>query len=225
MLYLFYPFLKFLSHDICVGSFQHHGNSTDTFTFAIFCHSTETLGRTESDNSYIADVYRNSISVGNHNLFDILDPGNHTFRPDIVGILHFLNVASTCVLIVTAKCFEHFTNSNIQREQGIRVYGYFILFQITAETIDFYNTGYTGQLALHHPVLNGTEFHCIIFLLISGSHFQYVLVNFSQSGSDRHHLRCSEFCGNFTCYGLYLFIYQLSCIECGYTFFENDRNY
>ena len=168
-------------------------------------------------------MYRNPIPVGHYNLFNILDAGNHTFRPDIVGILYLLNVASAGILVVAAKCFEHLADSDIQRKQGVRIDGYFILFQVTAETIDFYYTGYTGQLTFHHPILNGAEFHCVIFLLISGSYLQYILVNLSQTGGDGHHLRCSELGGNFACYALYLFIYQLPCIECGDTFFKNDR--
>ena len=168
-------------------------------------------------------MYRNPISVGHYNLFNILDAGNHTFRPDIVGVLYLLNVASAGILVVAAKCFEHLADSDIQRKQGVRVDGYFILFQVTAETIDFYYTGYTGQLTFHHPILNGAEFHCVIFLLISGSYLQYILVNLSQTGGDGHHFRCSEFGGNLACYALYLFIYQLPCIECGDTFFKNDR--
>ena len=45
--------------------------------------------------------------------FNILDAGNHTFRPDIVGILYLLNVASSGILVVAAKCFEHFADSDI----------------------------------------------------------------------------------------------------------------
>ena len=76
--------------------------------------------RTEADNSYITDMYRNPIPVGHYNLFNILDAGNHTFRPDIVGILYLLNVASAGILVVAAKCFEHLADSDIQRKQGVR---------------------------------------------------------------------------------------------------------
>ena len=99
------------------------------------------------------------------------------------------------------------------------------MFQIAAETVDFYNARNAGQLALYHPVLNGAELHCVILLFVTGSYLQYILVNLSQSGGDGHHFRCSQFGRDFSGYGLYLFVDELPGIERRNTLFENNRYY
>ena len=114
MLYFLYPLFKLLCHYIGVSAFQHHGDSSYTFAFTVHCHSSEALGSAKPDDSYVTDMYRNPVSVGYHNLFDVFDIGNHTFRTDIVGVLHFFNVTSACILVVAAEGFEYFTNGDIQ---------------------------------------------------------------------------------------------------------------
>ena len=99
------------------------------------------------------------------------------------------------------------------------------MFQVAAETVDFYDTRYAGQLAFHHPILNGAEFHSIVLLFVTGGYFQYVLVDFSESGGDRHHLRCSEFGWNLSGNGLYLFVDKLTGIEGRDAFLEYNGYY
>ena len=114
MLYLLYSFFKFLGDDVGVGSFQHHRDSAYTLAFTVHCHGTETFGRAETDYAYIADMYRNPVPVGYNDAFDVLRPGYHTFRPDIIGVICFFNVASACVLVVAAEGFEHFADGDVQ---------------------------------------------------------------------------------------------------------------
>ena len=69
---LLHPFLQFLSHDVRISTFQHHGNAPYAFTLSIFCHGTETLGRAETNDTDIIDMYRNPVTIGYDYLFNIL---------------------------------------------------------------------------------------------------------------------------------------------------------
>ena len=89
-------------------------------------------------------MHRNTVPVGYDDALDVFGTGNHAFRTDIVGVLRFLNIASACVLVVTAEGFEYFADGDIKRKQGVRVDGYFVLFQIAAEAVDLHNSGYAG---------------------------------------------------------------------------------
>ena len=189
LLYLFYPFPKFGSDNIGISPFQHHGNATHTLPFPIDGHGSKALGTSETYISHITYVYGDTVTVCHYNVFYILQAAYHSFRTDIIGSVHFLDVTATRILIVTIQRFEHFPDGDIERVECIRIHCYLILLQVTTETINFHDTGNTGQLPFHDPILNGAQLHRIVFVLIAGCHLQRILVNFTQPSGNRHQLR------------------------------------
>ena len=118
---------------------------------------------------------------------------DHTFRTDVVGTIDFFYITTTCILVITTQSFEYFTNSNIQRIKSIRIDSYFVLLQITAKTVDFDNTGNARKLSFYNPVLNSTQLHSVVTVFIAWSYFKHILVNFTQTSSNRHQLRSTQF--------------------------------
>ena len=155
---------------------------------------------------------RNAVTVGHNNAFNVLQTANHTLGTYIIGTVHLFNIASTGVLVIAAHRLEDFTNSYIQRIKSIRVNRHFILFQVSPETVNLYNTGNAGQLAFHNPILDSAQFHRIILIPISGSHIERVLIDFAQAGRHGHQFRCTQFRGDFPGHSLYLLIDELPCL-------------
>ncbi|CDE62390.1 putative uncharacterized protein [Parabacteroides sp. CAG:409] len=224
LLYFLHPLFQFLGDNIGIGSFQHHGNSAHAFAFAVFRHGTKAFGSTETDFPDIADMNRNAAPVGYHDLLNIFQLSDHTFRTDVVGTIHLLDVTSPRVLVVPTQGFEYFADRDIERVKRIRIDRHLILLQITTEAIDLNNPRNTRQLALHNPILNRAQFHRVILLLISRIHLQYILINFTQTGGYRHQFRCSQFERNLTGNGLNLFVDQLASIQRGHILLENHRH-
>ena len=223
LLYLIDTRFQLFRHQIGIGAFQHHGDTAHTFALAVFRHGTKTLRCSETDCSDIADMDRDASPVGYHDTFDIFCIADHPFGTDIIGPVHFFDIATACILVVAVEGGIHITDSNIQRIQSVRVDRHFILLQITAETIDLYNPRNTGKLPFNDPVLDSTQLHRIVFIFITRSHFQYILVDLPQPGGYRHQLRRSQLWRDFTGHGLYLFVDQLPGIQCRYALLEYDR--
>ena len=170
-------------------------------------------------------MYGNAATVSHHNLFNILQVGNHTFRTDIIGTVHLFYIATSGILVVTAQSLEHIPDGDVERIQCIRVNRNLILFQVPSETVDLHNARNTRKLTFHNPVLNSTQLHGIVLLFISRSYFQHILINFSQTGGNRHHFRYAEIGRNLPGHGLYLFIDQLTGIQRRHAFLEYYRHY
>ena len=166
-------------------------------------------------------MYRNTSTIGHDNLFNIFQVGNHTFRTDVIGTVYLFYITTSGILVIAAQCIVHIADGDIERIQGIRIDSHFILLQVSSEAVDFHNAWNTRKLSFHNPVLNGTQLHGIIFILIPGSHFQYILIDFTQTGGNRHHLRHTQLRRYFSGHGLYLLIHQLTGIQCGHTFLEH----
>ena len=211
-LYPFDPCLQFLGHDIGVRTLQHHGDTAHALSLAILCHGAKTLGGTKANRTDIAYMNRYPSTVRDHNALDVLYLADHSLATDVVSLIDFLDITAPCILVIPVECLEHLADRNIQGIKGIRIYRHLILFQIAAKAIDLHDTRYTAQLPFHDPVLNGTEFHGVVFLLITGLHAQYILINLAQAGRDRHQLRRTQFRGDFSRHGLYLLVYKLAGI-------------
>ena len=134
-------------------------------------------------------MYRDTVTICHYNVFYILQAAYHSFRTDIIGSVHFLDVTATRILVVTIQRFEYFPNGDIERVECIRIHCHLILLQVTTETINFHDTGNTGQLSFHNPILDGAQLHRIVFVLIAGCYLQRILVNFTQPSGNRHQLR------------------------------------
>ena len=170
-------------------------------------------------------MYRDTSTIGHDNLFNVFQVGNHTFRTDVIGTVHLFYIATSGILVIAAQCIVHIADGNIERIQGIRVNSHFILLQVSSETVDFHNARNTRKLSFHNPVLNGTQLHGIILVLIFRGHFQYILVDFTQTGSNGHHLRHTQLRRYFSGHGLYLLIHQLTGIQRRHAFLEYYRHY
>ena len=217
-----YPLLQFTGHHIRVGPFQHHCDTSHTFSFTVLGHGTEALRRTKLHLTDIAHMHRNTTAVGYHHLLDVADILNHTLRADVISLFRFLNVTATRILVVPVQCREYLPNRNVQREQGVRIDRHLILLQITSETVDFHNSRNTRQLPSYNPVLDGTQLHGIIPVLITGSHLQHILINLSQSGGNRHQLGRTQFGRNL--HRLNLLIDQLPGVEHRNIFLKHYRH-
>ena len=222
-LYPFDPCLQFLGHDIGVRTLQHHGDTAHALSLAILCHGSKTLGGTKANRADIAYMNRYPSTVRDHDALDVLYLADHSLATDVVSLIDFLDITAARILVIPVERLEHLADRNIQGIKGIRIYRHLILFQIAAKAIDLHDTRYTAQLPFHDPVLNGTEFHGVVFLLITGLHAQYILINLAQAGRDRHQLRRTQFRGDFSRHGLYLLVYKLAGIQGRHAFLKHDR--
>ena len=225
LLYLFHPFLQLSDHYIGIGSFKHHGNAPHTFPLTVHRHGAEAFGCAKPHSPDITYVDGNSVTVGHNYLFNVLDTVYHTLGTNIISAVHLFYIAAAGVLIVLVQSFKHFSDCDIQREKDIRVYRHLVLLEIAAETIDFHNARNAGQLPLHNPILNGTKLHCVIFVFVSRSYFQDILIYFAKACSNGHQLGGTQFGWNFSRHCLYLFIDQLPGIQCRHIFFKDDSHY
>ena len=169
-------------------------------------------------------MYRYATAVCYHDAFDIFRFADHSFGTDIVCPVDFLYITASRILVIAAQSGVDIADRNIQRIQGIGVDRHFILFQVSSEAIDLHNSRNTGKLPLDDPILYRAQLHRIVFILITGSHLQYILINLAQPGCDRHQLGRPQLRGNLTGYGLYLFIDQLPGIQCRYALLEDHRH-
>ena len=224
LLHLGHPLLQLLGHHVGIGPFEHHGNTAHTLTLAVLGHGTEALGGSELHPADVADVYRYAAPVGHHNLLHIFQVVNHTFRADIVGPVHLLDIAAAGILVVAAQGLEHLADSDVERIEGIGIDRHLVLFQITAEAVDFDDTGNTRELPLHNPVLNGAQLHGVVTVFIARRHFEYILINLAQSGGDRHQLGRSQLGRNLARHHLNLLVDQLTGIQRGHVLLENHRH-
>lgn len=62
----------------------------------------------------IADVYRDAVAVGNHNLLDIFSAADHALRTDVISVFGFFDVAPSGVLVVFTQRLEYFTDGDVQ---------------------------------------------------------------------------------------------------------------
>ena len=79
-------------------------------------------------------------------------------------------------------------------------------------------------MPLDNPVLDGTQFHRIVLLFVSGGDFQYILIDFPQPGRYRHQFRRPQFGWDLAGDSLYLFVDKLAGIQCRDIFLEDDRH-
>ena len=223
-MYLGHPFFQFLGHHVGIRAFEHHGNAAHALAFAVLGHGTEAFGRTELHAADVADVYRYAAAVGHHNLLHVVQVVDHAFRTDVVGTVHLFDVAAARILVVSAQGFEHFTDGDVQRIESIGIDGYFILFQVTSETVDLHDAGNARKLPFHNPVLDGAQLHGVISVFISRSHFEDVLIDFAQTGGDGHQFGRTQFGWNFAGHHLNLFVDQLTGVQRRDAFLEHNRH-
>ena len=155
-------------------------------------------------------MYGHASTVGHHYPLYVLQFLNHALGANVVGAVPLLYITGTRVLVVAAQRLKHIAYGELQRCEHLRVYGYLVLFQITAKTVDLHDTRNTRQLSPHHPVLYGAQLHRIIVALVLLVHTQHVLVNLAQTRGDRHHLRGTQLRWNLPCHRLNLLVDELA---------------
>ena len=192
LLYFRHALLQFARDHVGIGAFQHHGDAAHAFTLTVDSHGSETLGRTETNGSHVAHVDGDAATVGDDDAPDVFEIMYHTLRTDVVGSVFLFDIAAARVLVVAAQRLEHVADSDIERVEGIGIYGDLVLFQMSAETVDFHNARYSRQLPLHNPVLDGAQVHVVVLVFVFRVNFQNVLINFTQTRGDRHHLGHSQ---------------------------------
>ena len=127
-------------------------------------------------------------------------------------------------MVVLGEGVIDISYGQLQGGQQFGVNGYLVLLEITAKTVDFHNALYSRQLAFDNPVLDSTQFHGIILVLVLFIYFQYILVDFTQTGGYRHHLWCAQFGRYLSSYCLYLLIDELTGFQGRNTLFEYHGN-
>ena len=151
-------------------------------------------------------MHRHTPTICHHNLLDVLLLAYHTLGADIISPANLLNITAAGVLVVVRQSLEYIAYCNLQCSKRIRVNSHLILFEITAETVDFHNARDTRKLTLYNPVLNSAQLHGIVVLAVLLVHLQHILINLTQSRGDRHHLGSAKFLGYLPCHHLYLLV-------------------
>jgi len=224
LLHLLDPFLQLLGDGVGIGALQHHGDTADTLALAIFRHGAEALGRPETDLSDVADMHRDAAPVGDDDPFDVTQFLNHTFRTDVIGPVDLLNVASSRVLVVLAQGFEDLADGEVHGVEHIGIDRHLILLEVASEAVDLDDARDAGQLALDDPVLDRAQLHGVVARLITGRHFQDILIDLAQSGRDGHQLGRAQLGRDLANNGLYLLVDQLAGIERRDILLEYDRH-
>ena len=128
-------------------------------------------------------IHRLHGDVGN-----ILQILHHTDASDIILVGILLNVAATRIGIVALQGFKHLAYRNPAGVQLVGIDSHLILLDVTTPAAYLSNTGSSGKLFAHNPVLHGSELGERVLMLVSLLGTNGIVVDFAQSGGDRSHL-------------------------------------
>ena len=224
LLYLLHAGLELFGYDIGICALEHHGYAADTLALAVACHGAETFCRSELDGPDVADVYGYAAAVCNDYLADVVQRGDHTLGTYVVCAVDLLDIAAARILVVAAQGIEYVAYGYVERVERVGIHGDLILLEIAAEAVYLDYAGYARQLALDDPVLYGTQLHGVVFVLISGSHVERILVYLAQTGGYGHHLGHAELRWDLTRDSLDLFVDELPRVEYRNALLEYDRD-
>ena len=189
---MFHFFFDQTYHFGAICPFQHHDHATHHFPFAILGGSPVAHGTPILYTGHIANQDGNAILVFDDNFLDVFQRIDHSYTPNEVGIGFFIDVRSTRIFIVPTQGIKNFHHGRVHAAQLIRLYGYLVLFEHTAQGVYLCHTFSTDQLGFDDPVLNATQLHGVVLVLKAFFRKNYVLINLPQTRADRGHFRYSQ---------------------------------
>ena len=140
---------------------------------------------------YITHLYRCTTNSLHRDIGNILQALDGSDSSDIILVGIFFDIASTGIGIVLFQRIKHFANGNIVGIQLVSIHCHLILLHITAPTAHFCNTGSSRKLLSYYPVLQSSQLGKRVFMLISILGSYRIMVDFTQSGSNRSHFSIS----------------------------------
>ncbi len=135
------------------------------------------------------------------------------------------DIAPSAILVVHSQCLVHLRNRYIVGLQQQGIQSHLVLLQITTKAAHFNDARNPRQLSFDDPVLNSPESHGVEIIFISGFDLQNVLINFPQSGGDRHQFRLAQFRRDLLFGYPDLLFYELAGIEDRHALLKDDGDH
>ena len=155
---LLHPLFHRLYRLVGVGSFEHEHLTADHLALSIVGDRTEARCVPIAQLSDIADQKRNTRSVPDHDLTDLLQRAHKARSPNEIGLMVFFDVAAPSVLVVLCQRVKDFMQGHLVALQSVGIHSHLVLPQLSAPAIDLDHPGNTRQLTLDDPVVDAPKF-------------------------------------------------------------------
>src|SRR5690606_23928001 len=101
---------------------------------------------------HIFNENRSPVSVFNYNIFNVLKRTNQTLSSYKIGLIGFLDIATTGNTVIALQGRESLPDGKIEASKFLRINSHLILFEMASPGIYFNHTRYTRELPFNYPI-------------------------------------------------------------------------
>ena len=164
-----------------IGAFKHHYYATDSF--GRVHHERAVSGAAAVlDGGYVADKHRHARCIAlDDDFLDVFQRFHQSDATNKVRIRLLIDVGTARVFIIFLERGENVIQRETHAAESFGIHRHFVLLDEPAVAVDVGHPGGTQHFPPYHPILQGAEFHRVVFAFIAFLDGQAVLEDFAQT--------------------------------------------